>query len=159
MKMLMMILCLCALLCGCAAAPTFETLGDDIHNQSVTVKEAVAMIPAGAEAYVCENGTLWVCEDFDLQLQTLQAGDISETVQTLSGFLPEELTVMTGSFEDLDRYEWVWTAMSDEGELICRAVILDDGRYHYCLTAMGPAAIGSDLTDQWNPIFTSFSAS
>lgn len=158
LKKLMLIVCFCCLLWGCAAAPTFETLGDVLHDQPAIMKTAAVDIPADAQSLATEKGTAWLCGDYYLEMQTVYAEDLNVTVQAMSGFLPADLTVMTASHGDLDRYEWVWTAMSEEGEMLCRAVVLDDGSYHYCLTAMGPAALGNSLTEQWNEIFGSFSA-
>ena len=63
---------------------------------------------------------------------------------------------MTASAGDLQRYEWVWSAVSEEGELICRAAIIADGDHHYCLTAVAPADSGGALTEEWNRLFSSF---
>lgn len=152
----MLLLVLCSVLWGCAAAPTFETLGPDIHEPFISLKEASAIIPSDAEMFSGQDGTLWVCNGFDLHMQTLPGGDVNATVQTMSGFSSQDLTVMTSASDAITCYEWVWTAMSDEGELICRGAILDDGAYHYCLTATAPAEKGSSLSQQWNAIFSSF---
>ena len=85
MKKIGIIFLLCALLCGCAAAPTYETLGGDIHQAAISLKEAVVSVPEGAAEMAMEQGTYWVCDDFDLQVQTLSGGDLGATVSALSG--------------------------------------------------------------------------
>lgn len=158
MKRLWIMLLLCALLSGCGSAPTFETLGDDIHQAVVTLKETVIAVPEGAKEVACENGSYWLCDAYDLQAQILPGGDLEATVQALSGHDASALTVMTSAMGEMVRYEWVWTAMSEGGSMLCRSLVLDDGAYHYCLTAMGPADQGQSMTDQWNAIFSSFGA-
>ena len=158
MKRMCIILLLCAMLSGCTAAPVYETLGGDIHQAVVHLKEAVVSVPEGAKEVVMEDGTYWICESFDLQLQILPAGDLAATVGALSGLNVDGLTVMTSLTGEMKRYEWVWTAMSEAGQMLCRGLVLDDGVYHYCLMAIGPAEQGESLTSQWNDIFSAFYA-
>lgn len=158
MKRMWIILLICVLLSGCSAAPTYETLGGDIHQAAVTLKEAVVAVPEGAKEMACEDGTYWICDSYDLQVQTLPGDDLAATVSALSGLTVEHLTVMTSGNGEMKRYEWVWTAMSEAGQMQCRALVLDDGAYHYCLTAIGPAEQGESLNSQWNDIFTAFHA-
>ena len=158
MKRLWIILLLCALLCGCASAPTFETLGEDIHQAVNTWKQTVVSVPEGAKEVACENGSYRVCDTFDLQVQTLPGGDLNATVHALSGYDASALTVLTSGMGQMVRYEWVWTAMSEAGQMLCRSLVLDDGAYHYCLTAIGPAELGENLNSCWNDIFSSFGA-
>lgn len=155
---IIVLLCVCALLTGCAATPTFETLGQVQHEQPVVRKTASADIPA--DALELENGTdgAWLCGSYYLEIRTVQSTDLGETVQTLSGCDEEKLTVMTLSDHGMDRYEWVWTAMSEEGRQLGRAVVLDDGNFHYCLSAVGPAEQGSSLAAEWNELFSTFHA-
>lgn len=158
MKRLWIILLLCALLTGCASAPTFETLGEDIHQAVTTLKQPVVSVPEGAKQIPCENGSYWLCDAFDLQVQTLPGGDLNATVHALSGHDASALTVLTSGMGQMVRYEWVWTAMSEGGQMLCRSLVLDDGAYHYCLTAIGPAEQGENLNSRWNDIFSSFGA-
>ncbi len=158
MKRIWIVLLLLATLCGCGAAPTFETLGEDIHQVAVTRKEAVVAVPESAKEMVLENGSYWICDSFDLQLQILPAGDLETTVTAISGLDVDSITVMTSASGEMTRYEWVWTAVSEAGQMLCRGLVLDDGAYHYCLTAIGPAQQGENLTEQWNDIFSAFCA-
>lgn len=153
MKKIGCLLLICAMLCGCAA-PTFETLGDVLHEQAGagTPAEVCLSLPENAEAM----GNAYFCDGFYLEVQTLDAGDLNETVRAMSGFSADDLTVMTANVNGADRYEWVWSAVGEEGEVICRAAVIDDGSYHYCLTAIAPAETGGNLADIWNTLFSSF---
>lgn len=155
MKKIAIILLLCAMLSGCAAVPTFETLGDIMHEQAGanTPAQICLTLPEDAESV----GDAYFCNGFYVELKTVDAGDMNKTVQAMSGFSADDLTVMTASVNGIDRYEWVWSAASAEGEVVCRAAVLDDGNYHYCLTAVAPAQQGGALTDAWNALFSSFS--
>jgi hypothetical protein len=56
----------------------------------------------------------------------------------------------------LERYEFVWTSAVDGGEQIGRATILDDGDYHYVLSATVGAELIEEYQEIWNGIFESF---
>ena len=57
---------------------------------------------------------------------------------------------------ECDCYEFVWTAATDFGEQVGRAMILDDGSYHYTLTAMAPAEKAANYQEIWNGLFETF---
>lgn len=158
MRKLWIILLLCIVLSGCAAVPTFETLGDVLHEQTLTpVQGQIRLsLPEGAIKLGEQVADVYVCDDYYLETQTLQSGDLNRTIQAMSGFTADNLTVMTASTGDYTRYEWVWSAASEEGEKICRAAVIDDGSYHYCLTAVAPADTGGELSEDWNDLFSSF---
>ncbi len=155
MKKLVCLFLLCGLLSGCAA-PTFETLGDVQHEQAVAAApcEIRLDLPKNAQAM----GNSYFCDGFYLELQTMDSGDLDATVRAVSGFPAKELTVLTASTGELRRYEWVWSAAGEEGEVICRAAVIDDGSFHYCLTAIAPAQKGGEFAEIWNQIFASFEA-
>ena len=93
--------------------------------------------------------------DEELQ-QILEAGDLNSTVRSVSGFAPEDLKIMQTRRGDTERYDFVWTAAGETGEQICRACILDDGSYHYVLTATADASQGAQVQDVWREMFNSF---
>ncbi len=156
MKKVCCLIIICMLLSGCAAAQTFETLGDVQHQQvgAAAPCEIKLELPANAQAM----GNIYFCDGFYLELQTLDAGDLNATVTALSGFTTNDLTLMTAAAGSYPCYEWVWSAASEEGELICRAAVIDDGSHHYCLTAVALAEQGGALQDTWNQLFASFEA-
>lgn len=157
MKTIALLLLIPVLLCACGAAPTFETLGDVQHDMPSVLQKVCIQVPNSAEAFVEGDTTGWLAEHYSIRQETFEGQQLSETMQALCGFSTDRLTVMTSGTEDIRRYEWVWTAMSEEGQLLCRAAVIDDGRYHYCLIAEGSAEYGKELNEQWNEIFSSFS--
>lgn len=157
LKTIALLLLIPVLLCACGAAPTFETLGDVQHDMPSVLQKVCIQVPNSAEAFVEGDTTGWLAEHYSIRQETFEGQQLSETMQALCGFSTDRLTVMTSGTEDIRRYEWVWTAMSEEGQLLCRAAVIDDGRYHYCLIAEGSAEYGKELNEQWNEIFSSFS--
>lgn len=151
---------LCMLLAGCGSKEVFETLGNVQHeNSELPAMAAVSLqLPeeAAAEAFGSGEGTLYECEGYTLVLQTVASGDFARTVQTLSGFQPEKLTILESKVGQAQRYDWVWTAAGEDGDVLCRATVLDDGKYHYCLTAVADAREAGNLTAHWNELFGSF---
>ena len=86
-------------------------------------------------------------------------GDMDETIRLLSGYERSELTVMYTSFADIDRYALVWACMGETGEQIGKAVILDDGNYHYALTVLADADRTAEYIQTWDQLFASFTLS
>lgn len=151
---------LCAfLLTGCAAS-TFETLGDIPHQQvaAPSAKKVVLSLPENAVQAVwgSEEDIMYVCGDYTLHLQTMDAGDVKGSISRLSGFDPENLTVVESRCGDHDRYEWVWTAAADGGDVICRCALLDDGNFHYAITVTADASAAGQLSQQWNDLLSTF---
>ena len=153
------LLCL-LLLPGCSAVETFETLGVIAHTEPAPapIRPVVLMMPADAVRSTLSAGPdlLYECGEYSILLQTRQSGDLSATIMGLSGFAPDHLTVVCSSCGDHDRYDWVWSAAGEDTDLLCRAAVLDDGAYHYCLLVMAPESVSGELTEQWNQLFGSF---
>ena len=150
------------LLTGCGAAETMETIADEmILPVMAEPKEIWVALPedSAMPAMESESGTLYICSDYDVMLQTLEAGNLDATVRTVSGYGAEELTMVKTADGDLDRYEFVWTAAGETGQEIGRATILDDGTYHYVLSATINAEKIEEYQEVWNGIFESFSLS
>lgn len=160
MKKLSLIFVIALMLCGCSAAPTFETMADD-HVQSVmqAQRDVRLTIPEEAEAVAVRGdaGTIYLCDGFEVTAQVLSAGDISGTFRSLTGFESQGLTVMATAATGWTRYECVWTAAGEAGDTVGRAVILDDGVYHYCLTLTADADQVSTLQDIFREIIASYS--
>lgn len=87
-------------------------------------------------------------------LETLASGDLNATVQTLSGYEKDQLTVLETQQGDENRYDFVWATTGEEGQRLGRAVILDDGDYHYCLSVLRDAGEAKIV---WRDVFGSFS--
>jgi len=158
MKMLILLM-IVLILTGCSPAQVYETVTDElvvpVSAQPREIRFDLAQEPV-LPAMESDGGQLFLCGDFDVMVQTLEAGNLSDTVYRISGFLPEELTLIQTGDADVDKYEFVWTSVSDSGHLIGRATILDDGNYHYVLSATVDAQLIEEYQEIWNGIFESF---
>lgn len=159
MKKIVVCLLTVMMLTGCGEAEVFETVGDDaVLSVMAQPREIVVTLPEDTVLPVMEteNSTLYMCRDFDVIVQTLESGDLDATLRSVCGLSAEELTVITTSQGDLDSYEFVWTAAGEAGEQVCRGQILDDGNYHYVLTAVTDAELVYEYQEIWNGMFESF---
>ena len=161
MKKLCMLVALLTVLTGCSGTQTtFETVADDVV-QAVSGRQRQILLEIPNEAaeavFKEESGDkLYVCEGYTLAVQTMQAGDLERTVQTLSGYGQDSITVVHTDAGEFDRYDFVWTSMGEDGCQIGRAAVLDDGSYHYCLTVMGSAETAARNQVFWEEMFASF---
>lgn len=153
--LLMCVLCLS----GCAAVETFETVADVYGEQGMLQPRQVLLeIPedAAAQAIKSDDGTLYLCDGYEVTLQTMTAGDLNRTMRSLTGFDSDTLTMIETGLTDAARYECVWTAAGEGGDMVGRAVILDDGAYHYCVTVMASAEKAGALRETWQSLLDSF---
>lgn len=159
MKMMAIVLCV-LLLSGCAAVETFETVSDELVQPVMAQERKITVsLPEEAVAAVVEAGDgskLYLCDGYTVCLQTMEAGDLQRTIRSLSGFDRDQLTVLERKCDGGQRYEWVWSAAGEGGDQLCRATVLDDGAYHYCLTAMADAEAGATVQGTWDTVFSSF---
>jgi hypothetical protein len=160
MKTILPIFLCVLLLSGCGSSETLETLGPVEHvmgtlpppsTVQLTLPDSSSLQTLGSDDQVYD------CEGYILLRQTLFSGDFTATTQTLSGFRPDRLTVIETEENGVTRYDWVWTAAGEEGEVVGRAAVLDDGYYHYCLCAIASAESSTVLNKEWNDVFNSFS--
>ena len=160
MKKLLLVIVLGLCLGGCGAVDTFETLGQIVFPDTPAEHRNLTFsLPKEASAPVVqgENGQLYVCEGYELWVQTLPAGDMARTVKTVSGFEPDELTILEQEVDGIRRLDFAWTTAGEQGARIGRAAVLDDGNYHYVLTAMCDALDAGDLRGAWDTAFQSLS--
>lgn len=147
------------LLAGCGSQETFETVSDElIQAVSAEIKEVMLTLPADAvsPAAETEHGELYLCGDYDIHRQTLEAGDLNATIQSISGYRREDLTVMETRQDGCRRYEFVWVSAGEVGDRVGRCTILDDGNYHYCLSVLGDAEAAERYQSIWQSMFDSF---
>ncbi len=159
MKKCWILIVVLLMLTGCGSVETFETLGSIPHQPSskpVEQKVSVQLPKDAAEQTGEDNGTMYLCDDYTILMQTLASGDMNATIRTLSGYSQDQLMVMESGTEKVRRYDWVWTSVGEEGDIVCRATVLDDGNYHYCLCTMANAEASGGLTEEWNDLFGSF---
>ena len=100
-----------------------------------------------------DSRQLYMGPDYEIMLETLSAGDLNATIRALSGYEKEQLTVLETRQGDIDRYEFVWTTAGEQGDRLGRAVILDDGTYHYCMSVLRDPG---DTPVPWKNVFGSF---
>ena len=156
MKQWLWMMVFAVLLCGCGAEETLETVSDEwIVPAMAQPREISVRLPENTVLPVMEQDgrKLYMGQNYEILLETLAAGDLNDTIRTISGFEKEQLTVLQTRQEELDRYEFVWTATGERGELLGRAVILDDGDYHYCMSVLRDP---EEALVVWQDVFSSF---
>ena len=156
MNRMWMILPLGICLWGCAPEETLETVEDEWLQPVMAVPGSLSLqLPETAEP-VLETDTeqMYLQEDSEILVQTLSSGDLGKTISTICGYDRENLTILNTFTDGVERYEFVWASAGEQGERLGRAVILDDGNYHYCLSVVRDAQSDGDA---WQDLFRSFS--
>lgn len=159
MKICWMMIIVAVLLCGCSAEETLETISDEVVAPVMAQpREITVRLPEGVVAPVMESDSeqVYLCEDYEIVMETLSAGDLNATIQTLSGYTRDQLTVMETQADGIKRYEFVWAAAGEMGDRLGRAVVLDDGIYHYCMSVLRDAEGEERSQIVWNDVFSSF---
>ena len=159
MKNCLMLLLMTALLTGCGAEDTVETVLDEPVQPVMAQPRFICVdLPGETALPVVENdsGRVYVCNDYEIVLQTLESGDLEGTMEIMSGLTPEDLTVMQTDLDGISRYEFVWAAAGEGGDQTGRGVILDDSNYHYCLSVLRDADPGEKSQINWDDVFSSF---
>ena len=147
------------LLSGCAAEETFETVADElVQSVMAQPREISVHLPENAVSPVLEGEgeQVYLCESYEIIIETLASGDLTGTIQAVSGYSKEELTILETQWQDVTRYEFVWAAAGENGDRLGRAVILDDGQYHYCMSVLRDAETAEDSQIVWSDVFNSF---
>ena len=157
MKKLWVILVFSLLLCGCSAEETFETVEDVYMEEQWGPKNIEVAIPLNAKKtqLTSGEGSLYFCDGYELTTEIMAAGNLSETFGVLTGFPLDSLTLVETMQTDMARYECVWTAAGEGGDNVGRAVVLDDGNYHYCVTVMAQSSKAYDLQQTWKDLLGS----
>lgn len=159
MKKCVLFVWIALLLTGCGREQTFETIADEqLSPVSAQMREILVELPeeAASPAMESENGKLYQCGSYEIILQTLDAGDLNATIQTVSGYSRDGVTVMETRTGDLTRYEFVWACAGELGDRVGRAAILDDGSYHYVISVLADASCAKEKEDAWQAMFGSF---
>ena len=161
MKILCILLVL-LMLTGCGAQPTFEKIEDPWVEVDVKQKELVVKLPTDAAAPALQSpeaGKLYLCDGYVLTLQTFSGGDLDATMRQITGFSREQLTCMQTQNGDVKKYSCVWSSAGEGGDHVGRALVLDDGSYHYAVTVMADFASAGELSDTWQELFNSVTLS
>ena len=156
MKRWLWMMVLAVLLCGCKAEETLETVSDEWMVPAMAQPREISVrLPENTVLPVMEQDgrRLYMGQDYEIMLETLASGDLNATICSVSGFEKEQLTVLQTQQADAERYDFVWTTAGERGERLGRAVILDDGNYHYCMSVLRDA---EESTVVWQDVFSSF---
>ncbi len=157
MKIIAVILCMLVLLTGCTQE-VFETVDDPVDVQVMSVPATLLIdLPESAATPVIEgaSGKLYFCEDYEIMIETLNAGNLDLTLQTLTGFSKDEMQLLETKRCGVACYEGAWSAAGEAGDQVGRVMVLDDGVYHYCISLMTDANDVSDCSTEWQSIFDS----
>ena len=157
MKKWMILVCGILMLCGCGREETFETIADEqVLSVMSEPKQVFVELPEGTAAPVLGGAgeQIYLCEDYEIILETRPAGDVGGTIRSLCGYEKDALTVMETQRQEITRYEFVWAAAGETGDRLGRAVILDDGQYHYCMSVLRDAE-GVHSREVWDQVFSS----
>lgn len=160
MKRIWIAAALTLLLCGCGGEETLETVSDDFSQVPVlgVPREISVRLPDNAVAPVLESDSeqVYLCEDYEIVIETRASGDLNGTMEALSGYGRDQLTVMHTQPDGVQRYDFVWVSAGEQGDRLGRAVILDDGCYHYCMSVLRDAENPQMTQIVWRDVFESF---
>ncbi len=157
MKKLVGLILLAALLTGCTAEETLETVNDEwVVPVMAQPREISVRLPEDTVTPVLEQDgrQLYMGQGYEIMVETLSSGDLSATIRSLCGYEKDQLTVLETQQGDADRYDFIWTMAGETGDRLGRAAILDDGNYHYCMYAIRDQG---DTNIVWRDVFSSFS--
>lgn len=159
-KKLGIVLALGLVLSGCGAQETFETVSD-LYAQpvSATLQQVVLDLPDEASATVMQSetaGTMYLCDDYTITLQTMESGDLDKTLRAATGYGKDQLQLMQTRIGNTKRYECAFVSAGEAENQVGRVCILDDGSYHYVLTVMAGEYEAGELTQTWKTLMESF---
>ena len=160
MKRIVIVLLAAMVLAGCSKPTMLETVNDvQAEPVAVTARRIQVVLPPELTAPALQNtdtGELYLCEDYSVTVQTVQAGDLAKTIRNATGMEKENLQIIKTRQGEAKRYQWVGTTGGEKGAQIGRGCILDDGAYHYVLTTLADEAAAEKVQAAWKEIFTSF---
>jgi len=159
MKKWWMLILTAVLLTGCGSRETLETVADELAVPVMAQPKRIqAKLPGEAAMPTVESdsGRLYLCQDYEIMLQTLAGGDIDATLQSCTGFDSRKLTVIETAEDGLKRYDCAFTSLGEGTQTVGRLTVLDDGNYHYVLTVTADRAYGAEMTAAWQQLSDSF---
>ena len=158
-KVCTLVLIAAVLLCGCVS-PDLETVSDVYVTQPPAQMKTIHLqLPEDAAEAVMEGGSgtrLYLCDGYELRLQTMDEGSLDDVLQSVTGYGEDRLTVMKTRAGEFDRYDCVWCTAGEEGEQVGRTAILNDGSYFYCVSALADSRSAYELGEVWQSILDSF---
>ena len=147
------------LLCGCSEPPSYETLGDlSMDAVEPIAKQICLELPENASIQTIQGSTgkIYLCDGFEIMVETYRAGDLNQTLRNLTGFSKDSLTLVETAQNGIASYSCAWASVGEAGEQIGRTTILDDGNFHYCLTVTAAAEEAYILQPVFEALFASF---
>ena len=159
MKKWLVIALLALLLTGCGSEEVMETVADEwMLPVMAQPMQIVVNLPGEAAIPVSEtdSGRLYLCQDYEIAMQTLSSGDLNATLQSVTGYGKEDLTILETLRSDLPCYEFTWTCAGENGDRIGQGILMDDGNYHYVMTALWDADKTESMQLSWSEVFSSF---
>ena len=148
------------MLTGCAGRQVWETVNDPWVEVAAPCREVKLKLPAEAMTPVLQNpgaGQLYLCDGYTLAVQTLNGGDLDATMRQITGFSLDALTCIQTACGEYEKYECVWSAAGEGSDQVGRAVVLDDGHYHYAVSVMADHVTAGTLTQAWQKLLGSVS--
>lgn len=147
------------MLSGCGAPTDYETMADQyLEPELPAAAEVRIWLPEDASVMTISDetaGTLYLCDSYSVAVQTLAAGDLDATLRSVTGYGAEALQLYALERGTVKRYECVWASAGEGGDQVGKAVILDDGSYHYAVTVFAPAGQAGGLAETWQEILGS----
>lgn len=147
------------LLSGCTS-PALETVSDVYAEMPAAAMQRIVLdLPQEAAQPTMEGEDgeqFYQCNGYELRVQTLAAGNLDEVLRTVTGYGEEQLTIMETAAGENKRYDCVWCTAGEEGELVGRTAILDDGNYCYCVSTLAKSEDAHDLQQAWQRLLNTF---
>ena len=159
MKKVLCVIFALMLLTGCQQPKTFETMSDTyIQPEPPAAQKVLLQLPEDAAKAVLEAadaGTLYLCDGYTVALQTLPAGNLDATLRQVTGYGAEKLQLWERKEGEISRIVCVWASAGEGGDQMGKAMILDDGSYHYALYTLGDANRKGEYGEVWDILFAS----
>lgn len=160
MKKFWIIPMLVLFLAGCGKEATRETVSDVPSAPVMSVAQRILVqLPPEVSTPALQSdktGALYLCEDYSVTIQTVESGDLNRTIREATGMARESLQIMETKQDGVKRYQWVWAVGGENGVQVGRGCVLDDGYYHYVITAMADEDKVATVQQSWQEIFRSF---
>lgn len=148
------------LLAGCSAQPVYETIGNACEGVSDSEPMTIQMwLPqeAALEASSPDGESRYTWGDWEIWTQVCSGGDLEETLKTMSGMDRQYLTVMSRKMGEYTCHETVWSATREDGAMLCRGAVVDDGIHHYCIGLMAAEEESAEAKEVFDQILESVS--
>lgn len=164
MKKCVMWIVMALLLTGCAAEPVYETIGDVCGNSEPVGSPGTMdfALPDGAQMEVLEEDDdckSYAVGEWEIWTEVYTGGDLSATIEQVTGLGAEALTVIESPAQELACHETVWSTTGEDGVKVGRTAVLDDGAYHYCISVMVPEEDAAEVGDFFSQILQSVTIS